>query len=109
VVSADKGLAGDDLERFAADQRATFPRPDRRNQQPRSGSLGCIRQCIESVLWTRNGNPGPSATAPAPSPGLRARIGMRPLTPAAGLRHNRDIGQPGRHLTAPAHQFGSTI
>jgi hypothetical protein len=103
VLIADKGFAGGDFEGFVADQGATFLRPDRRNEQPRFGSLGFIRQCIESVFWTCNGQLGLERHGARTLPGLRARIGMRPLTLAAGLWHNWDIGQPGRHFTAYAH------
>jgi hypothetical protein len=70
---------------------------------PRFGSLGFIRQCIESVFWTRNGQLGLERHGARTLPGLSARIAMRLLTLAAGLWHNWEIGEPGRHFTAYAH------
>ena len=103
AVVADKGFAGQDFERFVAEQGATFLRPDRRDEQPRFGSLGHIRQCIESVFWTCKGQLGLERHGSRTLPGLCARIGMRLLALAAGLWHNWQIGNPGRHFTAYAH------
>src|SRR4051794_1760866 len=36
-------------------------------------------------------------------PGLCARVGLRLLSLAAGLRHNAEIGQPGRCFSAYGH------
>jgi len=102
VVIADKGFAGQDFERFVADQGATLLRPDRRNEPRRNGSLGFIRQCIESVFWTCKGQLGLERHGARTLPGLCVRIGMRLLTLAAGLWHNWQIGNPGRHFTAYA-------
>jgi hypothetical protein len=103
VLIADKGFAGQDFERFVADQRATLLRPDRRNEPRRHGSLGFIRQCIESVFWTCKGQLGLERHGARTLPGLCVRIGMRLLALAAGLWHNWQIGNPGRHFTAYAH------
>jgi hypothetical protein len=54
-VLADKGFAGEEFERFMASLDATFQRPDRKNEASRFGSLGALRQWIESVFWTCNG------------------------------------------------------
>src|SRR5439155_6394733 len=55
TVIADKGFAGAEFERWMADRGATFLRPDRRDEEPRFGSLGRVRQWIESVFWTCKG------------------------------------------------------
>jgi hypothetical protein len=55
TVIADKGFAGRDFEAFMADRGATFLRPDRKDERPRFGSLGGVRQRIESVFWTCKG------------------------------------------------------
>jgi hypothetical protein len=107
VLIADKRFAGEDFEGFVADQGATLLRPDRRNQQPRFGSPGFIRQLHRIGLLDCNGQLGLERHGARTLPGPRARTGTRPLTPAAGLRHNRQTGQPGRHYTAHAHQFGT--
>jgi Transposase DDE domain len=103
VVIADKGFAGQDFERFVADQGATLLRPDRRNEPRRNGSLGFIRQCIESVFWTCKGQLGLERHGARTVPGLCVRIAARLLALAAGLWHNWQIGNPGRHFTAYAH------
>lgn len=48
VVIADKGFTGAEFEVWMADRGATFLRPDRKDEPPRFGSLGRIRQSIES-------------------------------------------------------------
>jgi len=50
-----------------AERGATFLRPDRKDEKPRFGSLGSVRQRVESVFWTCKGQLGlERATAPAP-------------------------------------------
>jgi hypothetical protein len=62
-----------------------FLHPDRKDEQPRFGALGGIRQLIESIIDSIS------------------RIAQRLLALAATLWHNRNIGKPGRHLTAYDH------
>jgi hypothetical protein len=106
LLSADKRLAGQNFEGFGAEQRATFPRPERRHEQPRNGSPGFIRQRIAALFWTCKGQLGLERHGARTPPGHCARIGLRLLSLAADLRHNREIGKPGRHFTAYAHRFG---
>ena len=103
VLVADKGFAGEDFERFVTEQRASLLRPDRRDEQPRFGSLGHIRQAIESVFWTCKGQLGLERHGARTLPGLCARIAIRLLALTAGLWHNWEIGDPGRHFTTYAH------
>ena len=103
TVVADKGFAGADFERFMAATGATFLRPDRRNEQPRFGRLGHVRQWIESVFWTCKGQLGLERHGARTPSGLCARIAIRLLALAAGLWHNWQIGHPGRHFAAYAH------
>ena len=94
VLIADNGFAGEGFERFVDERGATFLRPDRKDEQPRFGSLGHIRQWIESVFWTCRGQLGLERHGARTLPGLCARIGMRlMLTLAAELRHNWEIGR----------------
>ena len=72
---ADKGFAGRDFEAFMADRGATFLRPDRKDEKPRFGSLGSIRQRIESVFWTCKGQLGPERHGARTMPGLFAGSG----------------------------------
>jgi DDE family transposase len=55
VVVADKGFAGAEFEQLIASMGALLVRPDRADEQPRFGSLGGIRQWIESVNDTLKG------------------------------------------------------
>ena len=103
TVIADKGFAGVEFEQWMADRGATFLRPDRKDEEPRFGSLGRIRQWIESVFWTCKGQLGLERHGARTLPGLCARVGIRLLALAAGLWHNWEIGEPGRHFTAYAH------
>src|SRR5215211_73265 len=103
TVIADKGFAGAEFERWMADRGATFLRPDRKDEEPRFGSLGRVRQWIESVFWTCKGQLGLERHGARTLPGLCARVGARLLALAAGLWHNWELGEPGRHLTAYAH------
>jgi Transposase DDE domain len=100
TVIADKGFAGAEFERFMRLRGATFLRPDRRDERPRFGSLGRIRQWIESVFWSCKGQLGLERHGARTLPGLGARIALRLLALAAGLWHNAQIGQPGRGFAA---------
>lgn len=100
TVIADKGFAGAEFEAWMADRGAVFLRPDRKDEPPRFGSLGRVRQWIESVFATCKGQFGLERHGARTLPGLCARVGLRLLALAAGLRHNAEIGQPGRHFAA---------
>jgi len=86
-----------------ADRGAEFLRPDRKDEPLQFGSLGRVRQWIESVFWTCKGQLGLEAPRRPHTPGLCARVGLRLLALAAGLRHNAEIGQPGRCFSAYGH------
>jgi Transposase DDE domain len=100
TVIADKGFAGAEFEEFMRLRGATFLRPDRKDEQPRFGSLGRIRQWIESVFWTCKGQLGLERHGARTLPGLGARIALRLLALAAGLWHNAQLGEPGRRFSA---------
>lgn len=103
VVVADKGFAGADFDQAVRNLGCLLVRPDRRDETPRHGSLGAIRQWIESVFWTAKGQLSLERHGARTLTGLAARIGQRLLALAAALWHNWQIGQPGRHLTAYDH------
>jgi len=100
TVIADKNFSGHEFEQLMADHGATFLRPDRKNEARRNGSLGAVRQWIESTFWTCKGPLGLERHGARTLPGLGARIGLRLLALAAGIWHNHLTGQPGRHLAA---------
>jgi hypothetical protein len=77
---------------------ADFRRPDRKGEAPRIGSLGALRQWIESVFWTCKGQLTLERHGGRTITGVAARVALRLLALAAGLWHNWQIGQPGREL-----------
>ena len=103
TVMADKGFAGAEFEALMGDLGANFLRPDRRDEPRRHGSLGPVRQWIESVFWTCKGQLTLEAHGGRTIDGLCTRVGLRLLALAAGLAHNHDIGDPGRHFAAYGH------
>jgi hypothetical protein len=100
TVIADKGFAGEEFEAHMASAGARFLRPDRNNEPRRNGSTGPVRQWIESVIWTCKGQLALERHGGRTVPGVCVRVALRLLALAAGLIHNYDIGDPGRHFTA---------
>jgi hypothetical protein len=103
TVMADKGFAGEEFEHIINAMGARFLRPDRKNEPHRHGSLGAVRQWIESVFWTCKGQLTLEAHGGRTIEGLCTRIALRLLALAAGLVHNQQIGHPGRHFVAYGH------
>jgi hypothetical protein len=103
VVLADKGLAGEEFETFMAGLGADFRRPDRKGEPPRFGSLGALRQWVESVFWTCKGQLTLERHGGRTHTGLAARVALRLLALAAALWHNWQIGNPGRHIAQYTH------
>jgi len=58
LILGDKGFAGASFEQLVASLGATLIRPDRKNEPPRFGPLGGMRQWIESVIDTLKGQLG---------------------------------------------------
>lgn len=100
TVVADKGFAGAEFEAHMAALGARFLRPDRKGEPARAGSLGAVRQWIESVFWTCKGQLSLERHGGRTLTGVCVRVALRLLALAAGLAHNQSIGQPGRHFTA---------
>ena len=68
TVIADKNFAGAEFEALMAAHGASFLRPDRNNEPRRNGSLGAVRQWIESTFWTAKVNrPGSARSSPRPT------------------------------------------
>jgi len=103
TVIADKGFAGRDFEALMNELGALFCRPDRKGEPARFGGLGAIRQWIESVFDTLKGQLSLEHHGAITMPGLMTRIAQRLLALAAGLWHNWNTNNPGRHLTAYDH------
>ena len=103
TVIADKGFAGEEFEALMAELRALFLRPDRKDEQPRFGGLGGVRQWVESIIDTIKGQLSLEQHGAHTMRGLQTRVAQRLLALAAALWHNWQIGEPGRHLTACHH------
>lgn len=100
TVMADKGFAGEEFEQLMTSFGARFLRPDRRNEPRKNGSLAPVRQWIESVFWTCKGQLALERHGGRTLPGVCVRVALRLLALAAGLVHNHEIGNPGRHFAA---------
>jgi Transposase DDE domain len=103
TVIADKGFAGDEFEQIMAGLGARFLRPDRKDEPRKHGSLGPVRQWIESTFWTCKGQLALERHGGRTVLGVCVRIALRMLALAAGLLHNQQIGDPGRHFAAYGH------
>lgn len=106
VVLADKGLAGQEIERFAADIAGVLlAHPDRKDaRQRRFGNLARMRQWIEAIYDTVKDQldlEGHGGRTPA---GVFARVAQRLLALAAVIWHNWKINaQVKRSLIAYDH------
>ena len=103
TVIADKGFAGKEFEQFMAALGARFLRPDRRTSRTATARSGRCRQWIESMFWTCKDQLALERHGGRTLPGLCTRVALRLLALAAGLVHNQQIGDPGRHFTAYGH------
>jgi Transposase DDE domain len=109
IICADKGFAGKQFEQIVSSFDAKLVRPDRKDERPRFGKLGGIRQWIESINDTLKGQLSLEDHGGHTLDGVWARICQRVLTPAAGRWHNwqlwetRALETPGRHFTHYDH------
>jgi hypothetical protein len=103
TVIADKGFAGAEFEAHVRSLGAQLLRPDRKDEPPRFGSLGGLRQWIESAFDTLKDQLSLERHGGRTLTGLISRIARRLLALTAALLHNWQIGNPGRHLTAYDH------
>jgi hypothetical protein len=95
TVIADKGFAGEQFEALMTELRAIFRRPDRKNEPPRFGKLGGIRQWIESIIDSIKGQLSLERHGAHTMPGLIARVTQRLLALAAGIWHNWALWEAG--------------
>jgi hypothetical protein len=103
LIIGDKGLAGAEFEQIVASLDAAFARPDRKDERPRFGSLGGMRQWIEAIINQTKDTLSLERHGGRTPDGVFARIATRVLALAAGVWHNRQTGQPGRSLIAYDH------
>jgi hypothetical protein len=104
LIVADKGYAGREFEDFVRELAAVLVRPDRRDEPHLWGSLGWVRQRIESVNDTLKGQLGLEEHGGRTHLGVFVRIAQRLLALTAGVWHNWLIGAPNkRSLVAYDH------
>jgi hypothetical protein len=102
TLIGDKGFAGRDFEDLVTTEFSMhLVRPDRRDEAPRHGSIGWIRQWIESVNDTLKGQLDLERHGGRTTEGIYTRIAQRLLALAACIWHNWATGAPAkRSLTA---------
>jgi hypothetical protein len=85
IVLCGKGLAGREMERYAAEQvRVLLARPDRKDERRRFGNLAAMRQWIEAIRHPQR--PARPGTTRRPHP--RGRVHPhRPAAAGPGRRH----------------------
>jgi len=105
ILIGDKGFAGHEFEQLVtASFRLSLVRPDRRDEVPRHGSIGWIRQWIESIFDTLKGQLSLEEHGARTDLGVYTRTAQRLLAMAAVIWHNWAIGAPDkRSLTAYDH------
>ena len=74
VLVTDKGFAGTEFEDFITSMGAVIVRPDRKDEQPRFGPLGGMRQWIESIVDILKGQLGLERHSGRTLDGLFTRI-----------------------------------
>jgi hypothetical protein len=95
IVLADKGLAGREMERYAADQvKVLLVRPDRKDERRRFGNLAGMRQWIEAIFGTLKGQLDLERHGGRTPAGVYARVAQRLLAMAACIWHNWQTGAP---------------
>ena len=97
ILIGDKGFAGREFEDLvAAGYAMSLVRPDRRDEAPRHGSIGWIRQRIESANDTLKGQLDLEQHGGRTTEGLYARIAQRLLAMGAAIWHNWAAGAPAK-------------
>lgn len=103
TVIADKGFAGREFEQHVASLGGQLLRPDRKDEPARFGSLGGIRQWIESCFDSLKDQLSLERHGGRTLTGLISRIARRLLALAAAILHNWSLNTPGRSLIAYDH------
>lgn len=104
TILADKGLAGREIETQIAELGVRMLRPDRRGEPARHGTLGGVRQWIESVYDTLKGQLGLERHGARTPHGAATRIAQRLLALSAAIWHNWNTDAPDkRSLIAYDH------
>ena len=108
VIVADKRFAGREFEQTVRELDATLVRPDRKDEKPRFGKLGGIRQWIESIYQTTKSQLSLDDHGGHIPEGVWARVCQRVLA-AVGVWHSWQLWEAGlanahgRHFTNYDH------
>jgi hypothetical protein len=92
LLVADKGFAGRAFARVVAGYGATLLRPDRADEPRRVGSLGRIRQWVESLFDTVKGQLSLEQHGGRTLAGVFVRVAQRLLALATGIWWNWQVG-----------------
>jgi hypothetical protein len=104
VVPADKGLAGRAFAQTVAGLDAVLVRPDRADEPTRFGDLGGVRQWIEAIIDTLNGQLSLEGHGAHTIQGVWIRVAQRLLALAASVWFNWQLDAPiKRSLVAYDH------
>jgi len=104
IIVSDKGFSGAEFERIVASLDATLIRPDRKDEQPRFGKLGGVRQWIESTYQTTKSQLSLESHGGHIPEGVWARVCQRMLALAAGVWHSWLLWEA-HHIDAPGRHF----
>ena len=104
TVICDKGFAGAEFEQHVHALGGTIRRPDRRDERPRFGTLGGIRQWIESTFDTLKDQLSLERHGGRTLSGLVSRIARRLLALTAAILHNTCAGRPRAHRAARVYR-----
>jgi len=94
IIVCDKGFADRFLQARVAELGATLLRPDRKDEPARYGSLGPVRQWIESIIDTLKGQLSLEEHGGRTPAGVMARVAQRLLALGAGVWWNWQISAP---------------
>lgn len=94
VLLADKGFSGKGFAAATAALGLRLLRPDRKDETYKNGSLGNVRQWIESVNQSLKGQLDLERHGGRTPHGVFTRVAQRLLALAAGIWHNWSIGNP---------------
>ena len=100
TVIGDKGYAGRDFERQAAELDVLIVRPRRKDEPGNRPHLAPIRQCVESIFWTAKDMLGLENHGARELHTLRARLASKFLALTAAIALNHRLGRAPRNLTA---------
>jgi hypothetical protein len=92
IILADKGFAGRRFHRHVGELGAHLVRPDRKDEPRRFGSLGGMRQWVESVIDTLKDQLGLERHGGRSLGGVFVRVGQRLLALAAVVWFNWQLG-----------------